>query len=135
MSEKFQNKYRLASTRLQDWDYGWSAAYFVTICTKDREYFFGEINDDVMKLSEIGKLAENFWLEIPQHFPFVILDAFVVMPNHVHGIILINKPGNDPVNPVETRQCLVSTIPDPTNPEPESAISPVPEKTIGQQRF
>lgn len=134
MSDKFQNKYRIASARHQHWDYGWNAAYFVTICTKAREHFFGEIINEVMELSEIGKLAEKFWLEIPKHFSFVELDAFVVMPNHVHGIILINKPDNDSVNPVETRHCgrdkacLVST-----NPEPH--IPPSPDKTIGQERF
>ncbi len=91
MDDKFQNKYRISSTRLQNWDYGWNASYFVTICTKNREHYFGNIVDGEMHFSEIGKIAQQFWCEIPDHFPFVILDAFVIMPNHVHGIIIINK--------------------------------------------
>ena len=111
MDDKFQNKYRISSTRLQNWDYGWNAPYFVTICTKNREHYFGEIVDGEMHFSEIGKIAQQFWREIPDHFPFVILDAFVIMPNHVHGIIVINKTddgrniggGNGCGNVVETQ--------------------------------
>ena len=92
--EKFRNKYRTQSIHLQNWDYRWNAAYFVTICTKKREHFFGKIIDQKMQLSEIGKLAHKYWYQIPQHFPFVILGAFVVMPNHIHGIIIINHDGS-----------------------------------------
>ncbi len=92
MNNKYRNKYRIASTRLKNWDYGWNGAYFVTICTKDRVHYFGEITDREMELVEIGNLAKNFWLEIPDHFLFVKLGAFVIMPNHVHGIIIIDKP-------------------------------------------
>jgi putative transposase len=125
MPEKFQNKYRIPSTRLQTWDYSWNAHYFVTICTKDREHFFGEIINEEMQLSEIGKLANKFWLEIPEHFPFVELGNFVIMPNHLHGILIINKSkendkseilkpeysksDNVKSENVETRHCLVST--------------------------
>ena len=91
MDDKFQNKYRISSARLQNWDYGWNASYFVTICTKNREHYFGKIVDGEMHFSEIGRIAKQFWREIPDHFPFVILDAFVIMPNHVHGIIIIKK--------------------------------------------
>ncbi len=90
--DKFKNKYRIPSTRLQNWDYGWNAAYFVTICTANREFFFGNIMDDKTDLSEIGEIADKYWLEIPEHFPFVKLDVHVVMPNHVHGIVIIDKP-------------------------------------------
>jgi len=89
--EKYKNKYRIPSTRLQNWDYGWNGAYFITICTHNREHYFGEIVNKKMKLSEIGIAAEKYWHEIPQHFPFVKLGAFVVMPNHIHGIIIIDK--------------------------------------------
>ncbi len=87
----FQNKYRIESNRLQSWDYGSNAAYFVTICTENRKHFFGEISNGQMQLSEIGKIAEKYWHEIPLHFPFIELEAFIVMPNHIHGIITINK--------------------------------------------
>ncbi len=93
MSDKFKNKYRISSTRLKNWDYRNNGAYFITICTKNREHFFGEINpaSGTMQLNEIGKLAEQFWFEIPMHFPFVALGEFIVMPNHTHGILIIDK--------------------------------------------
>ena len=65
------------------------------ICTQNHEHYFGEIANGAMHLSEIGHLANKYGVEIPEHFPFVELDAFVVMPNHVHGIIIINKPNNE----------------------------------------
>jgi len=93
MSKKFRNKYKIESARLKNWDYGSNAAYFVTICTKNRVCFFGDVVNTEMKLSRIGQMAHQCWLEIPEHFPFVVLDEFVIMPNHVHGIIIIDKPG------------------------------------------
>ena len=119
--DKYKNKYRIPSARLQSWDYGWNAAYFVTICTHNRKHFFGEIVETQnfaspsykMELSQIGVLAEKYWHEIPQHFPFVKLDEFIVMPNHIHGIIIIDKPndGRDDGNGgnVETPKLGVST--------------------------
>lgn len=95
MTEKFRNKYRIPSARLQNWNYGWNAPYFVTICTQNRECYFGKINNGEMILSDIGELAEKYWIEIPNHFPFVKLDSFVIMPDHVHGIIIIDKPECD----------------------------------------
>jgi REP element-mobilizing transposase RayT len=89
--EKFKNKYRISSTRLKNWDYGSNGAYFITICTQHREHYFGEIMDNEMHLNEIGQLAEKFWIEIPNHFPFIELGNFVIMPNHTHGILIINK--------------------------------------------
>lgn len=89
--EKFKNKYRIQSTRLQGYDYGQNGAYFITICTKNRIRHFGKISNGQMELSEIGKLATECWSNIPQHFPFVELGEFVIMPDHIHGIIIINK--------------------------------------------
>lgn len=89
--DKFQNKYRIASARLQGYDYGQNAAYFITICTKDRVHYFGEIDIGKMRLNAVGLLSEKYWLEIPKHFPFIKLENFVVMPNHVHGILIIDK--------------------------------------------
>lgn len=74
--------------------------YFVTICTKNRELFFGDvigkyhdkfIEDAEIRLSIIGQIADKFWTDIPKYFPFVELNEHVVMPNHIHGIIGINK--------------------------------------------
>jgi REP element-mobilizing transposase RayT len=113
--DKFRGKYRIPSTRLQKWDYAWNASYFVTICTSKRKHYFGEIIDGEMRLSGIGELACKYWHEIPEHFPFVILDSFQAMPNHIHGILIIAKPANgladgsaDRSATIETRHCLVS---------------------------
>ncbi len=97
--DKFKNKYRTQSNRLQNWDYSQHAAYFITICTHNRIHYFGEIVYNKMQLSEIGRIVYHFWHKIPNHFSFVMLDEFVVMPNHIHGIIIIND--NDVVD-VET---------------------------------
>jgi putative transposase len=96
--DKFQNKYRIPSARLQTWDYGSHGAYFITICTQNRQHFFGEIIDStiqgesIMYLNDMGKMAEKYWMEIPQHFPFISLGNFVIMPNHMHGILIIDNP-------------------------------------------
>jgi len=92
MPEKFKQKYSIKSVRLQGYDYAQNGMYFVTICAKDKEHFFGEIENGEMILNEIGKIANQFWQEIPKHFPFVNLDEYQIMPNHVHGIIeIINR--------------------------------------------
>lgn len=120
MNNKFQNKYRIPSARAPWWDYGNNAAYFVTICTRNREHYFGEIIQHTMRLTEIGKQAEICWNEIPEHFPFVIMDEFVVMPNHVHGILVFNKNGDDKSNCRDAKFCVSTIHPihriHPTNP-------------------
>ena len=88
---KFKNKYRIESARLPYWDYGANAAYFVTICTKNRIHHFGKIQNGEMQPSPIGIIANNFWLEIPEHFGFVKLGAHIIMPDHMHGIVIIDK--------------------------------------------
>ncbi len=115
MSDKFRNKYRIESARLKHWDYGWNAAYFITICTKDRTCFFGRAVDGKMVLNEIGQIARNCWLAIPEYFPFVKLADHIVMPNHVHGILVIDKP-DDGRTTVETR--LIASLPHDRNGKP-----------------
>jgi len=88
---KFQNKYRTSSIRAQWWDYGWNGAYFITICTQDRAHYFGEIQNNKMVLSEVGIIADILWHQIPVHHKNVELGDFVVMPNHIHGILIIDK--------------------------------------------
>ena len=80
------------ANRKKHYDYSSAGYYFVTNCTKDRLPFFGKIEDDKMNLNECGKIIKACWLEIPDHFPNVKTDEFVVMPNHFHGIIIINDP-------------------------------------------
>ncbi len=88
----YKNKYRIESTRLRSWDYASNGYYFITICTKNRECFFGKIANGKMEFSNIGNIAKKYWQEIPKHFPFVKLDKFIVIPDHIHGIIIIDKP-------------------------------------------
>jgi putative transposase len=87
--EKYQNKYRIPSARWQDWDYAWDGAYFITICTQNREHYFGEIIENKMVLSNSGTIADILWYEIKNHAKNIELDEFVVMPNHIHGILIL----------------------------------------------
>ena len=89
---KYKNKYRIETTRLKYWDYGANGYYFVTICVKNHECVLGCIENGEMILSDIGRITHQCWQEIPTHFPFTRIDEFVVMPNHVHGVIVIDKP-------------------------------------------
>jgi putative transposase len=91
---KFQNKYRIESIRLQNWDYSWDGNYHVTICTKNRKHYFGRIANGNVQLNEWGIIARERWKEIPCHFNNVQLDVFIIMPNHVHGIIIITNQNN-----------------------------------------
>lgn len=93
--KKFRNKYRIPSARLQNWDYRWAGGYFITICTQKREHYFGKIENGNMTLSPIGVIADILWHEIKNHAQNVELGEFVVMPNHVHGILVITKNNND----------------------------------------
>jgi REP element-mobilizing transposase RayT len=77
------------SIRLKGFDYSHPGYYFVTICTKDRECLLAEISDSKIYLNEIGKMSDRIWHEIPEHFPNAAVDQFIVMPNHLHGIIQI----------------------------------------------
>jgi putative transposase len=111
MEELFKNKYRISSARLQSWDYGDNGMYFVTICTANRESFFGNIVETQciaslpnntyaepeysMELNDLGKVVEIEWLKTKELRPDMNLELeeFVVMPNHFHGIIYIGENG------------------------------------------
>jgi putative transposase len=80
---------RRRSIRLRAYDYSSAGAYFVTICTKHRECFFGEIVDETMRPSEAGKIIQQVWDRLPERFASIDLDISVVTPNHVHGIIVL----------------------------------------------
>ena len=85
--------------RLSGYDYSSQGAYFVTICTYQRTCLFGEIINEQMQLNQFGQIVKDYWQQIPKHFPNVELDEFIVMPNHLHSIIVIkhavleNQPG------------------------------------------
>jgi REP element-mobilizing transposase RayT len=93
MATLFQNRYRVGSTRHPAWNYADSGMYFVTICAEDRICYFGDIFNEEMHLNNSGRIAGQFWLEIPKHFPNVVLDEYVIMPNHIHGVIFIDNDG------------------------------------------
>ncbi len=95
MAMKYKNRYRNESARAAWWSYGWAGAYFITICTADREHFFGHIAGGTMVLSPVGAIAEQFWHEILGHANAVELGAFQVMPNHVHGILILGNRADD----------------------------------------
>ncbi len=94
MYDKFKNKYRIPSARLQKWDYGWDGAYFITICTKNRECFFGEVVKEEMKYSHAGLIAEIMWYEIKNHAQNIKFGAYQIMPNHMHGILILEGNGD-----------------------------------------
>ena len=83
------------SIRLKNYNYAANGYYFVTICTHNKQCFFGNVIDRKMQLSTVGKIAHQYWSEIPQHSQHTYLDEFVIMPNHVHGIIIIDNPCRD----------------------------------------
>jgi REP element-mobilizing transposase RayT len=86
----YKNKFRVESSRLKKWDYSTPWWYYVTICTKDMICWFGEIKNSKMTYSKIGRQAVEILENIPKHFQSSELDYFIVMPNHIHGIIVIN---------------------------------------------
>ncbi len=86
-------RYHRRSIRLKSYDYSQTGAYFVTVCTLDRECVFGEIADGQMRLNPLGEIVQACWRSLPQHFSHLELDVIVIMPNHVHGIIVLNGVG------------------------------------------
>jgi len=103
----YKNKYRIASASAPWWDYGWNAPYFITICTQNRSYYFGDIINGSMRLSHAGVLADVLWYQIPHHAHHIELGAFVVMPNHIHGILILNNADpsvpDPPLSPSQKR--------------------------------
>jgi len=107
----YKNRYRVESTRLSHWDYSSPAWYFVTICcTRDRESSLGEITGETVRLSAAGQIVSKEWDRIPSIWPNVTTAEFVVMPNHIHGIIVLGETS------VETRLRGVSTRDDVRRP-------------------
>jgi putative transposase len=118
--DKYKNKYRIASARAPFWDYGWNAAYFVTICTKNRLCWFGDVVDGKMELSAMGKIVQTEWLKTFEMRPDMNLwmGEYVIMPNHFHAIIGIGKnkyntqrkPLNDTgIRRRDARHCVSTT--------------------------
>jgi putative transposase len=108
------------SIRLNRYDYSRNGLYFITICTHDRECFFGEIINQKMILNDAGKIADECWVKIPEHFPNAVLHEHVVMPNHVHGIIelvndnttrMVGVQDFEPLHPLQRQNKYQKIIP------------------------
>ena len=127
------DKHHRRSIRLKGYDYSQEGLYFITICCQDRVHLFGKIEDCKMMLNEAGKIASECWSAIPEHFPNVVVHEYVIMPNHVHGILEIVpptiraknlSPKQQPENSASIGAKNISSIPSPQQPKGTS-------KTIG----
>ncbi len=105
---------RRRSLRLPGYDYSQPGAYFLTICVRGRTPVFGDIVNGEMIFNEYGKIVLQCWNKLPEHYPYVVLDAFAVMPNHVHAILLIIGP--------DLQYVGAGLKPAPTNTKPLSEI-------------
>jgi len=97
--------------RLPNFDYSQPNAYYVTICTNDKIPFFGRIMNTQMQLNEAGECARQCWLDIPNHYLSVNLDEFIIMPNHVHGIIRIIDVGAQNLVPLKNNVMNADSAP------------------------
>ena len=131
--ELYNKKYRVDSIRLKNWDYRSPAYYFVTICTRNHVCFFGEVLEGEVKLTSLGMVALKSWHQIPHHFPHVKLDAFTVMPSHIHGIIVIDNDYQD----VETQNfaSLQEFQPNRFGPQSKNLASIVRGYKIGVKKW
>jgi putative transposase len=119
--------YNPHSVRLKDYDYSQPGAYFVTICAYARHCFFGEVRNIEVVLNEFGTIVESCWNEIPEHFPLVNTDYLVVMPNHLHGIVIIYEGNrNGEVGFSKTRHAVSLHNNDTFNSRTEAFGKPVP---------
>lgn len=120
------NKHHRKSIRLKGYDYSQAGLYFITICCQNRQHLFGEIQHGKMILNDAGEIANNCWLDIPQHFPNAILHQHIIMPNHIHGIIEIvganhHSPDSNHHSPNENKKGANNYLP----------LRRSPSKTIG----
>ena len=83
------------SIRLRGYDYSWAGAYFVTVCTHEKKHLFGEVVEGEMALTDEGRMVQEWWHAIPRKYTTVQVDSFVVMPNHIHGIMRIVGADSD----------------------------------------
>ena len=104
---KFNAKvHKRKSIRLKGYDYSQQGMYFVTVCTYNHHFLFGHIAEERMILNNAGRFANKCWVEIQEHFTHVALDEFIIMPNHIHGIIIINgkNVGANNYSPLQINQ-------------------------------
>jgi len=126
MDSSPDKRYRSKSLRLKSHDYSEKGYYYITICVKNRNHFFGKINNGQMILNEFGIVTNNQWLKLVDRFPNIELDVFQIMPNHMHGIIIIND------RPVATGLAPVDFDTD-GNQQNNSEFTNVTDPNFGQQ--
>jgi putative transposase len=91
-SRLFRNRYRVPSARLPGWDYRWAGVYSVTICTHNRDRCLGDVVEGEVELSPLGEVTAEEWQQIPGSFARVSLDEWIIMPDHLHGILVFQPP-------------------------------------------
>jgi putative transposase len=123
--DKYQNKYRIPSTRAAWWNYAGNGVYFITICTAGREYYFGEIKNGVMILSVMGCIVQQEWDKSFEIRTELFCDTFVIMPNHIHAILRIEN--NDPNVGTHGRAPLPIPIPTPQQPQSHGVAFRLPK--------
>lgn len=127
MADLYKNKYRIATARATWHDYN-GGSYFVTVCTKNREFYFGHIANGEMVYSDLGQSAIECLEQIPSHFPHVEIPVFIVMPNHIHAIIILNA-----FAPVETQNLASQKCKNIIHSETQNFASLQPEQKFGPQ--
>lgn len=144
----YRDTYRTESARHPTWDYRSPGWYFITICTHQHIQFFGTIRNGIMGLSVAGCVAHRNWAAIPTHFDHVRLDTFVIMPDHVHGLLGITSVPDDSVETLESNvsaggrdkavddsvsrhMSRISPMPDPYPPSSDRINPPVPNASGG----
>lgn len=123
MADKYKNKYRIPSARATWWQYHWAGAYFITICTQNRQHLFGTIKNGIMHLTPLGAIADVLWHEIPRHHTGVELGAFVVMPNHIHGILILDPPAASGLASGNVQTMHASSLPESAASESAASAS------------
>lgn len=105
MTHNEPDEHHRHSIRLRGYDYSCSGLYFITICCQDRASIFGNVVSSSMILNDNGQIARQCWLEIPKHFPDVSLHEYIVMPNHIHGVVEIVGANKHSPHYMETNVC------------------------------
>lgn len=129
-------KHHRRSIRLRGYDYAWAGTYFVTLCAQHRECLFGEVMGNKMRLNVAGQIVATIWQSIPRHFPGVTLEAWIIMPNHLHGIIVIGDQRRGEAvaydSPASTTPRLAIASPNPPHPAPKKP-EPLPTDASPRQ--
>lgn len=101
------------SLRMPKWDYTWAGVYFITTCTKDRCCYFGNVVNGEMNLTNLGAIADVLWHEIPNHSENIELGPFIVMPNHIHGVLILKNAKDEVINYEERKDIVVQRFQNP----------------------